>query len=85
MEPSQDAAQILGQMLMRQALDHTVTHVQPDFGHIGAALDREDLDAGSFAMGMLTAGFVLQGLNVIDLALEYRTLVNEFIEKCRAA
>lgn len=69
--------------MLRGALDYTVSQVEPDFSRLSEALGVE-LDAGSFAMGMLTVAFLMKGMNALEIcAGPYGHLVREFIDNCR--
>lgn len=67
---------------LRGALDHTARQVEPDVGNLERALE-EEIERGSFALGMMSAAFVMQGLNVVDAVRLYPDVFREFTEKCR--
>lgn len=67
---------------LRGALDHTVRQVEPDAGNLERVLE-EEIERGSFALGMLCAAFVMQGLNVVDAVRLYPDVFREFTKNCR--
>lgn len=57
----------LNRTLLRQVLSSTATQLEPHLSNLERTLGRP-LDAPSFAMGMFTAGLVMQRMDVVHAA-----------------
>lgn len=70
--------------MIRRVLDHTANQVEPDFSRLREALGMPELDAGAFAVGMLAAGFAMQGVDLIlSVKSPYGHLIRAFVHDCR--
>lgn len=67
---------------LRGLLDQTVRQVEPDVSNLERALE-ERIERGSFAMGMMCAAFVMQGLNIVEASRLNREEFRDFMRKCR--
>lgn len=69
---------------IRAALQHSIDNMEPHLSRLGEALE-EELDAGSFLLGVQVAAFVQVGLDAIQVAktpLGYG-LLKDFMNKAR--
>lgn len=67
---------------LRGALDHTARQVEPDVSELERALE-EQIERGSFAVGMMAAAFVMQGINLVEAVRLYPEVFRDFTKKCR--
>lgn len=67
---------------LRTSLDYAVDYLDPDLANLEAALG-ENVEAGSFFLGVQSVGILMQGSNVIEVAKRFGPLLREYMEKAR--
>lgn len=68
---------------MAAALEFSVSQIQPALGRLEEALGAE-VDSAGFAMGMLAAGFTMNGVDVIEAAALMPVQFAEFLTMAAA-